>query len=83
MRKTSLFLPIAVLTLAGCAVSPKPLPLPSKPQLDSALAASCSIPDAPTAADYDVWQEWVERDLLGALVDCAIRHSKTVAAWPS
>lgn len=41
------------------------------------------IPDGPSADDYDVWQAWVQSDLLGALVDCAIRHSKTVAAWPS
>ncbi|VVG70957.1 hypothetical protein PAP18089_01929 [Pandoraea apista] len=83
MRKTSPSLLIAALMLAGCAASPKPLPLPSKPQLDSSLAAQCAIPDAPVVADYDVWQAWVQNDLMGALVDCAIRHSKTVAAWPS
>ncbi|SUA91953.1 Uncharacterised protein [Pandoraea pulmonicola] len=83
MRKTSLSLLIAVLMLVGCAVSPKPLPLPSKPQLDSSLAADCTIPDEPVEPDYDVWLVWVQQDLLGALVDCALRHARTVAAWPS
>ena len=83
MRKTNLFLLIVALMLAGCAVSPKPLPPPSKPQLDSSLAAGCVIPDVPEVADYDVWQAWVQGSVLPALVTCAIRHAKTVAAWPS
>lgn len=56
---------------------------PSKPPpLDSALAAPCRVPDAPAAADYDVRQEWVMGDVLGALGECAARHGKVVEAWP-
>ncbi|VVE59138.1 hypothetical protein PHO31112_05428 [Pandoraea horticolens] len=67
MRKASLSLLIAALTLAGCAASPKLLPPQSKPQLDSALAAVCEIPDEPGAADYDVWQAWGEHVVLPSL----------------
>jgi len=52
------------------------------PPLDSALAAPCVVPDAPPAADYDVWQDWMVT-VLAALGDCAARHRKTVDAWPS
>lgn len=58
--------------------------LPSKPPpLDSVLAAPCRVPDAPAVADYDVWQEWVMKDLLGALGECAARHRKAVESWPT
>ncbi|MNY50060.1 hypothetical protein D3C86_1855370 [compost metagenome] len=74
---------IAALTLAGCASCPTPSTLPSKPPpLDSALAAPCTVPDAPAVADYDLWQDWVMKDLLGAMGECAARHRKTVEAWP-
>ncbi|WP_428852759.1 hypothetical protein [Imbroritus primus] len=57
-------------------------PRPSRPPpLDSALAAPCVVPDAPEAADYDVWQDWIAK-VLGALGDCAARHRKVVEAWP-
>jgi hypothetical protein len=40
------------------------------------------VPDVPGVANYDVWQEWVVKDLLGALGECAAKHMKTVEAWP-
>jgi len=59
-----------------------PSTLPSKPPpLDSALAAPCEVPDAPAAADYDVWQDWMVM-VLGVLGDCATKHRKIVEAWP-
>ena len=32
---------------------------------------------------YDTWQEWVMKGLLGARVESAARHRKTVEAWPT
>jgi len=79
----SLCLLTVALMIFGCASSPTPLVLPSKPPpLDSALAAPCVVPDAPALADYDVWLAWVAGPVLGALGDCAARHRKTVQAWP-
>lgn len=79
----SLCLLTAGLMSAGCACSPTPSTLPSKPPpLDSTLAVSCEVPDVPVAADYDAWQAWVMGPVLGALGDCAARHRKTVGAWP-
>ena len=69
--------------ISGCASCPTPSTRPSKPPpLDSALAAPCRIPDAPAAADYDAWQEWVMGDVLKALGECAAKHRKIVEAWP-
>lgn len=74
---------IAALMLSGCASCPAPSTPPALPlPLDSALAAPCRIPDAPTMADYDAWQGWMMREVLGALADCAARHARTVAVWP-
>lgn len=82
MRSLSLL--IAVLTISGCASCPTPSKQPSKPPpLDSALAQPCRIPDAPDVADYDIWQNWAMKDVLGALGECAAKHRKTVEAWPS
>jgi len=44
--------------------------LSKPPPLDSALAAPCEVPDAPSMADYDVWQDWMVT-VLGALGQCA------------
>jgi hypothetical protein len=66
----------------GCAALQNQSKPYEKPQLDSSLAKDCVIPDAPTSKDYDVWQTWVEEQVLAALGDCAIRHKKTVEAWP-
>lgn len=56
---------------------------PSKvPPLDSYLAAPCDdIPEFP-GGDYDAWQLWVQEKLIPAYTNCAIRHAKTVKAWP-
>lgn len=78
----SLCLLIVALMISGCASCPTPSTLPSEPlPLDSALAADCVVPDAPTVASYDVWQEWITV-VLASLGDCAARHRKTVEAWP-
>ena len=77
----SLCLLIAALTISGCASCPTPSTLPNAlPPLDSGLAAPCVVPDAPTDADYDVWQDWMTV-VLAALGDCAARHRKAVELW--
>lgn len=74
---------IASLVLSGCATSPKPPPPLTKPSLDQYLASDCDlIGETPTADDYDVLQGWVQDVLIPRYVDCAIRHRKTVEAWP-
>ena len=66
----------------GCAASPKQSMPYEKPQLDSSLSAPIAIPDAPTVKDYDVWQKWVEEEVLHALGECVIKHRKLTEAWP-
>jgi hypothetical protein len=39
------------------------------------------LTEAP-AASYDLWQDWVQNDVLGKYGLCAARHAATVAAWP-
>ena len=78
----NLCLLIVVPMTFACATSNPPLKKSVKPLLDQTLAAPCPIPSAPDKLDYDVWQLWVENELLRALGDCAIRHNKTVEAWP-
>jgi len=74
---------IASLALSGCATSPKPQPPPTRPSLDQYLASDCQlIGQTPTTDDYDVLQTWVEEVFVPKYVDCAIRHKKTVEAWP-
>lgn len=80
---TTLCLPIVALMLAGCASSKTPLTQPaSVPPLRSDLAADCDTLTAPTALDYDVWQDWMTGTVLPAYKTCALRHHDTVAAWP-
>lgn len=77
----SLCLWIASLTLCGCATSTPPSTPPTRPSLDSALAAPCPEVPKPESPDYDVWQAWAI-GLLRQYADCAARHAKTVQAWP-
>ena len=77
----NLFRLAALLMLSACATSMPPLAPPTKPSLDSALAAPCPKVGRPDAADYDAWQAWAV-NLLGQYADCAARHAKTVQAWP-
>jgi len=35
----------------------------------------------PAAADYDEWLVW-SLDLMQKYSTCAVRHAKTVEAWP-
>lgn len=82
MFKTrSLFLLAASLMLTACATSPQPLPQ-QIPPLDTKLAEPCATIVAPTTLDYDLWQMWVQNDLLRAYGECAARHAATVKAWP-
>lgn len=53
-----------------------------KPLLDSTLAAPCKPPGEPIADDYDAWLDWVVDVVLRNYADCAIRHARTVEAWP-
>ena len=48
---------------------------------DSTLAAPCPQVERPPAADYDVWQAWINK-LLHQYPECAARHVKTVQALP-
>lgn len=74
---------IAVLALSACTTSPKLPPQPIAPSLDQYLANDCQlIGDTPKADDYDVLQDWVQDVLIPKYIDCAIRHRKTVEAWP-
>lgn len=51
--------------------------------LDQYLASDCAlIGETPTTDDYDVLQGWVQEVLIPRYADCAIRHRKTVDAWP-
>lgn len=75
------FLLIAALMLSGCATSTPLSTPPTRPPLDSALAAPCAAVDRPAADDYDAWQAWAI-DLLRQYAECAARHVKTVQAWP-
>ena len=77
----NLCLLIAALMLSGCATSkPRSTP-PTRPPLDSALAAPCPAVEKPESPDYDVWQVWAI-NLLRQYAECAARHAKTVQAWP-
>ncbi len=83
MRHLRHFPIIAALVLSGCATSPTRPPPLIKPSLDQSLAANCQvIGETPTVDDYDVLQNWVQDVLIPRYVDCAIRHRKTVDAWP-
>ena len=83
MRPLPLFLLIVSLVLSGCETSPKAPPQPTRPSLDQYLASECAlIGETPTTDDYDVLQGWVQDVLIPRYVDCAIRHRKTVEAWP-
>src|SRR3569623_947380 len=83
MRTLLLCLLTAALMLSGCASSPAPLVPSTKPLLDSALAADCKPlgqPDKPD--DYDAWLTWMVDVVLPNYGDCAIRHRRTIEAWP-
>lgn len=83
MRHLRHFLLIASLALSGCTTSPKLPPQQTKPSLDQYLANDCQlIGETPKADDYDVLQDWVQDVLIPKYIDCAIRHRKTVEAWP-
>jgi hypothetical protein len=55
---------------------------PTKPSLDSDLARYCPPIGEKPAGDYDDWQQWITDTLIPLYVDCAIRHNRTVDAWP-
>jgi hypothetical protein len=62
---------------------PKAPPKLTAPYLDQFLANDCAlIGETPTTDDYDVLQDWVQDILIPRYIDCAIRHRKTVNAWP-
>lgn len=83
MRLHHLFPLIAGLALSACATSQKQPPPPTKPLLDQYLASDCqTIGPTPTRDDYDVLQDWVQDLLIPKYIDCAVRHRKTVEAWP-
>ena len=83
MRHLLSFLTIAVLALSGCETLPKAPPKLTAPLLDQFLANDCQlIGETPTTDDYDVLQDWVQDILIPRYIDCAIRHRKTVDAWP-
>lgn len=83
MRPLPHYLLIASLALSGCATSQKPLRPLMPPSLDQYLAADCPlIGTTPSTDDYDVLQDWVQGVLIPRYVECAIRHRKTVDAWP-
>jgi len=82
MRSLPLYLMVAVPILFGCASSPPP-PAPSiKPSLDQSLAAPCNQNGQPKADDYDAWLAWMVDVVLLNYADCAVRHARTVEAWP-
>lgn len=83
MRRLLLCLTIAAPALFGCETLPKAPPRSIPPSLDQYLASDCDlIGETPTADDYDVLQAWVQDIMLPKYADCAIRHRKTVDAWP-
>lgn len=83
MGKQHLCLLIASLMLQGCAVSRDPPPPSIKPLLDSELEATCKPIGRPkNESDFDSWQAWVEEVVLPNYMDCAVRHYRTVKAWP-
>lgn len=83
MRHLRHFLPIVALALCACTTSPKLPPQRIAPSLDQYLANDCQlIGETPKADDYDVLQDWVQDVLIPKYIDCAIRHRKTVEAWP-
>jgi hypothetical protein len=67
--------------LFACASSPTVSQPQTKPQLDSSLAKDCAILSGPELDDYDAWLEsYLETIRLYS--ECAVRHRKTVQAWP-
>lgn len=83
MRPLPLSLLIASLALCGCETLPKRPPPLTAPLLDQYLANDCAfVGETPTTDDYDVLQGWVQEVLIPQYTDCAIRHRKTVDAWP-
>ena len=72
---------IASLILSGCSLSRQPLERPIPP-LDAALAQPCPMLSEPGGASYDVWQDWLQSEVLKAYGDCSARHAATVKAWP-
>ena len=83
MHRFHLFLLIASLVLCGCATSPRQPPPQTPPSLDRYLANECQLIGAvPQVDDYDILQDWVQDVLIPKYIDCAVRHRKTVEAWP-
>ena len=83
MRHLHRCLLIASLALSACATSPTPQPPPTRPPLDQYLASDCElIGPVPVTDDFDVLDTWVREHLFTIIADCAIRHRKTVDAWP-
>lgn len=54
---------------------------PTKPVLDSSLAADCPALNKPDKANYDDWEDY-SIEVIGKYGDCAALHHKTVQAWP-
>lgn len=78
------YLLIASLALSGCATSPKAPPQSIRPSLDQYLSNDCQlIGEPPQSNDFDALLGWVQSDILPKYADCAIRHRKTVDAWPT
>jgi hypothetical protein len=82
MRIQNLCPMIVVLMLTGCPASLKPPPLQTRPLLDSALAQDCKPINVPNTMNIDEILTWIKFELFRDYGECAIRHKKTVEAWP-
>lgn len=71
------FIPV----LIGCKSLPTPSQPPTKPLLDSSLAKPCAPLSNPVLDDFDAWLDSYIQ-LVRDYADCAVRHRKTVEAWP-
>lgn len=79
--KATLCLLIACLMPGGCAPSVKPLPLRTPP-LAPSLAQPCPALTEPPVGSYDLWQDWMQNEVLRKYGLCAARHAAIVTAWP-
>ncbi len=86
LKPRNLCLWIVLQILAACAAFEKPSAPPMQPSkvpaLDRELATPCKELTAPDALDFDVWMTWVQDEVLRAYGECAIRHRRTIDAWP-
>ena len=81
LSKAILCLLAASLMTGGCARLSRPSP-PPIPPLSPSLARPCPMLTEPPPASYDLWQDWMQSEVLKKYGLCAARHAATVAAWP-